>query len=228
MREQENLSSTVDGEVEIFLKEYEVLRTEINTHIASQTQLTTVAIILLGGITAAIPFLVSLDSQGLHLRFPLIFLVLMLLIISILFTSLQWASMAHDIQMAYIAQYIHRDIRTKTILALRMTASVFNWEGYRNKQMYPKSQKFSSLAARLAIVVLSIAQYIPMSLPAVVSLLAAGLIYLTNFSILAADAIGWFDISLFIFGLFYFLASIPCALYITYAYEEIPSQRPFT
>ena len=77
------------------------------------------------------------------------------------------------------------------------------------------------------IVTLSVAQYIPMSVPAVVSLLAAGLIYLTNFSITAMNAFGWFDIGLFVFDLFYFLASIPCALYIAGAYREIPSHYSF-
>ena len=59
MGEQKIFSSILDSEAEFLLKEYEALRTEINSHIASQTQLTTVAIILLGGLTASVPFLES-------------------------------------------------------------------------------------------------------------------------------------------------------------------------
>jgi len=227
MRKQEAPPSAGDREVDILLKEYQTLRSEINTHVVSQTQLTTVTVVLLGGVTAAAPFLVSSDSQGLHLRIPLVFLVLTLLIISTLFASLQWASMAHDIQIAYIAQYLHKNIRSRVTMLLGGSASVFNWEGYRNGLMYPQSNKPNHLLVRLTVIALAIAQYIPTSVPAAISLFAAGLLYFTNFSIPAANAIGWLDIGLIIFNSFYILASIPSAIYISRAYEEIPSHKQF-
>src|SRR5947199_4629520 len=91
-----------DKDAQFLLKEYETLRAEINTRLASQTQLISVAMILLGGITAVTPLILNQDPQGLHLRIPLIYLPFALLIIAILFTSLQYAFMGHDIQISYI------------------------------------------------------------------------------------------------------------------------------
>jgi hypothetical protein len=229
MGEQNKFSSIADREVEILLKEYEALRTEINSHIASQTQITTLAIILLGGLTASVPLIVSIDShQNLQLRFPFVYLVLSFLIVSLLFTSLLWAAMSHDVQMAYITQYIYRDIRSRAFLLLEgTTTSILNWDHYRIELLFSSPKNPRQLAVRLTVGVLNAAQYALMLVPGVVSLVAAGVVYINYASIPPRDVVSWFDFVLFIFDSFYLITIIPCALYVARAYKEGPSYLPF-
>jgi uncharacterized membrane protein YsdA (DUF1294 family) len=150
MEKDEAPPFTSDKEAEFLLKEYEALRAQITSHIASQTQLTTITIVLLGGAIATTPFLLSSDSQGLHLRFPPIYFVLVLLVTSTLFTSLVLASMGHDIQMASMAQYFYRNVRMRASSLLGgSTGSVFNWDRYRIGLMFPTFNKSRPLLSTM-------------------------------------------------------------------------------
>ncbi len=224
--EKDKFLPVTDKEVEILLKEYEALRAEITVRIQAQTQFTTITIFLIGGVTAAIPFIISSDAHGLQIRIPLIYLVLVLIITSTLFTSLAMASMWHDIQMAYMAQYFYRNLRIKSSL-LSGGTSVFNWDHYRVGIMFPTFNKSRPLTSTIAIVVLNSAQYLLMLVPATLSLIVAAVLYLTNFSILPANPVGLLNICLFILNLFYLLATVPCIRYIARAYEEGPSYHTF-
>ncbi len=213
---QEIVPNAFDREADFLLKEYEIMRSEINTRVNSQTNLVTVSVLLLGGIIAVGPFLVNFDSHGIHLRLPPSYFVLLLLLISTLFTSLLWATMSHGIHIASIAGFLHSQIRKKAILILGKKTTVLDWEIYRHKLLFPKQ-----LLLNLIAVFMSIAQYFVMVVPAIVSLIAAVVVYLSNFTIPPENWIEWFVIVFFIFNMLYLLATIPCSIYFLRAYQEI-------
>src|SRR5207248_2125303 len=102
-----------------------------------------------------------------------------------------------------------------------------NWDSYRIGLLFPSPKNPRQLAIRLTIGVLNAAQYALMLVPGAVSLVAAGLVYLSHSSIPPVETISWFDFGLFIFDSFYLFTTIPCALYIAHAYKEGPSYHPF-
>jgi hypothetical protein len=213
-------NNNTDIEVEILLKEYEKLRDEIISRETSRTQLTTIAIVLVGGFITAIPFLLFSDSQGLHLRIPSIFFVFILLAISIIFTSLLWTHMLHDFEVGCIANYFHQGIRTRACQLLQVkenSAWVFNWDCYHIRLLFP-----SSPLNKICLLMLSLSRYAIMLIPALLSLIGAGLVYLTYFSIPAVDELGWFAIGLFAFNFFYIFAAIIGHRYIQHVYQNVP------
>jgi hypothetical protein len=217
---QEIVSNAFDRETDFLLKEYEIMRSEINTRVNSQTNLVTVSVLLLGGIIAVGPFLINFDSRSVQLRLPQNYFVLILLLISTLFTSLLWATMAHGIHIASIAGFLHSQIRKKAILILGNNTTVLNWEIYRHKLLFPKH-----LLLSLITVFMSIAQYFVMVVPATVSLIAAVIVYLSNFTIPPVDWFEWFVIVFLIFNTLYLLATIPCSIYFLRVYQEISADE---
>lgn len=214
------MSENIETEVEMLLKEYEALRSEILSREQSQTQVINIALLLLAGVTTAGSFLFYADPRGLHLRVPLIFLIIILLIISLLFTSLHWTYLLHNSEIGFIASYINKDIRARACNLLKQneqTASILNWDRFHVGALYPTSPVNS-----IWISLLALSPYAVLLIPGLVALASAIWIYLANFAIPAVNAIGWIAIILMIIALIYSLISLPCILFVLRVYKEIP------
>lgn len=217
------MSENIDTEVEMLLKEYEALRAEILSREQSQTQVTNIALLLLAGVTTAASFLFYTDPSGLHLRVPLISLIVMLLIISLLFTSLHWTYLLHNCEIGFIASYINKDVRARACKLLgqdQQTASIFNWDRSHIRTLYPTSPLNS-----IWISLLSLSPYAVILIPGLVTLAMAIWMYLTDFTIPAVNAIGWIANILIIIALIYSLISLPCILFVLRVYKKIPQIR---
>src|SRR2546430_16872879 len=102
-----------EKEVETHLKEYETLRAEIGFRLDTQSRLANIALLLLGGITTISVTLFSLNAGTLKLPIPLVYVILMLLIIALLFTSLALGFLKQQLELGRLATYCHQFIRPK-------------------------------------------------------------------------------------------------------------------
>ncbi len=214
------MSDKIDKEVEMLLKEYDALRAEVLSHEQSQTQVTNIALLLLAGITTAASFLLSSDSSGLHLRVPLLTLIVMLLIVSLLFLSLHWTYLLHTCEIGFIASYLYQNVRPRACKLLeqdQQIAWIFDWDRFHMRKL-----NLSSTVAGIWIDLLYLSPYAIISIPGLIILGVAIWIYLTNFTISAVTTVGWISIILIIFNLLYFVLSMICVFYVLRVYKEIP------
>ena len=116
------------NELEVYLKEYDALRVEITSRLGSQTQLTNIALLLIGGVVAAIPFLFR-TPQGSGLAIPMVYFVLALLIAALLFTSLLWTFLSHELEIGRLGLHIDQVIR-KRVYELVGTTDVDQISGF--------------------------------------------------------------------------------------------------
>jgi len=214
MSQQNTSLPTSDQEIAIVLKEYEALRAEIISRLESQTQLTSVASILIGGVLAAIPFVFSFGSQKQALNIPPVVLISGLLAISTLFTSLLWTYMEHDIEMAYIGQYFNKSLRPKLQQLLKESTKIdmpLDWDSYRSNQLGFRAKSILYLTTTISVTLLSASRYVLISMPIVLSLISSIIFYISFYFILITNISALFDIIFFIFNVVYFsLALISC------------------
>jgi hypothetical protein len=201
-----------EKEIEVLITEYETLRSEMHSRLNAQTQITNIALLLIGGASAAIPFLFSFNSQGLHPTVPFIPLVIVLLVISLLFISLLWSYMQHMLELGYIGKYIEQVIRPRCcdLLEIEKQSQFFCWDSYHAQQLFPKH-----IYGKFIVGMSTIALYGVMGIPALLTLTVASAIYFTSFSIITTTDKGmWIILSFIIFVLICFVTSITCGIYI--------------
>lgn len=207
----------IDREIEILLKEYETLRSEVLAREASRIQIIGVAIFLIGAITAVAPFLLHQGVQGLQTVISLQYFIVILLVVSMLFSSLYWAYMLHDVEVSHIGNYI-LNIRMRACQLINLeetSAHIFNWDHYHvNKLSQSSSVYFANIA-------LSCSRYVILICPAVISLLAASWLYVVNFPVIPISAEAWGGIVFFAFDLLYLLASVPVVINLNNNYQTI-------
>ncbi len=207
---------------EYYIKEFEALRAEVVSRLESQTQLTSIALVLLGGILAAVPLVVFSGTQTFKVPEP--YIIIGLLVISTLFTSIQWAYMEHDYEMAIIGQYIFQSIRESALQELlppRFRPSILSWDLYRSGAMFPERKQSTNIIIHAAVFLMSISRYGLVVVPSVVSIVGAGYF-------LAPSVIGgsltfgavWFVIY-FVFDVLYVLLTFPYAFFIRRQYVQI-------
>jgi len=223
--EQKSSTSTTNQEIEILLKEYESLRAEIISRLEAQTQLTSVATVLMGGILTAVPILLSFGPQKQLLNILPGTIIIILLIISTLFISILWTYEEHDIEMAYIGQYFNKKIRPRMVYLLKLEDSeaiILGWDRDRLTKMALIQKKPSNfLTVTFSVTLLSTSRYMLISIPILFSIVSAVLVYSYNYTVLSNIFINLFDIFLFILNLIYFSFAILYALQIRNTYEAI-------
>ncbi len=214
----DNIKDNIDREVEFLLKEYETMRNESLTREASRAQIGSVTIILIGGIMTIVPFLFFEGSHGLQLKIPLSYAIFMLLVSSLLFTSLQWAYLLHDFEVSHIANYIQTlRVRACQLLDLkRDSAQILGWDIYHTRKLYQTSKY-----AFFSVVMLNISRYAIITIPALISLLIAGWLYFSHFSLLTMDVIGITILLFFVFDTLYFLVFFTTAFYCLGMYQDL-------
>ena len=174
-------------EKEFLILEYQALRDEILSRTGRQTQLTTLAIALLGGILAVVPFkLFSNPQTTIDLNNPLI--VTELLVTSGLFISILWVFMEQEMRVINAAHYIHNTIRVRVALLqnIRVDKSndqpwdkelgVLNWDKYLIQTSEPEN--FLSI---LIFVLRVGSRYVVMAFPAILALIFAALVYYNKY-----------------------------------------------
>ncbi len=207
----------IDREIEILLKEYETLRGEVLSREASRIQITGVAILLIGATTAAAPFLLHQGVHGLQPIISLQYFIVLLLVVSLLFSSLYWAYMLHDVEVSHIGNYILK-IRMRACQLISIeetTAYIFNWDRYHVNVLSKSS------FIQFANIALSFSRYIILVCPAVISLLVASWLYVISFPVIPASAEAWGIIAFFAFDLLYLVASIPVVINLNNNYLTI-------
>ena len=126
-----------EKELEVLLKEYERLSNEMGFHFGIQSQLKTIALLLIGAIATAASFLLPLNLfQKVNPIIPLI----ALLLISFLFTSLQLAYQLQILEFVFIGLYIDQTLRPRVceLLKIRDTDQFFSWDRFHTQQIFPK------------------------------------------------------------------------------------------
>jgi hypothetical protein len=219
----ENSSSdklnSVDKEVDILLKEFEMIRAESLTRETSRTQLLGAAGVLIGALTVLSPLVITVNNQGLlALKVPLPYFILALLVVSLLFTSLQSHYLLQDFEVGNIAIRCNR-IRSSicSLLGLPVdTSPVLNWDREHIKMINP-----STPIAYITSATLSLSRYVVLSLPAFASLTAAIWIYYANLSSLPAGVFVWITVFFIFFDLVYFLMIFPSGWYVYRVYLKL-------
>jgi hypothetical protein len=218
--EERNLpdNSKEEKEFEVHMKEYELLRAEISNRLDAQNQLTNMALVLLGGVTAASQFLFTSNAGILHLTVSPIHIILTLLIIALLFTSLIWAFLLHQLELGRIGVYINRVLRRKIshFLGQGRADQILLWDRFHTEQLSPR-KKFDQIATTL----LAFSQLGIMGIPAIGALIAAGWLYGANLFILPTDIWKFLAALLLLFDLTYLLAIWPCSLYVLRVFQSI-------
>lgn len=202
-----------EKEIEIYLKEYEKLCAEIRSRLDAQTQITNLALLLLGGIIPAAVF-VS-DSQ---ISNKIEVLLFGLLIISLLYISLQSSFLNHVLEIGRIGKYINGSTKSNVgqVIGIKNYDSLFAWERYHTKQQFPEKT-----FKKIAIIILSISQLALMLVPAIASLIYAINIYRSLYSFLPTDILGRISLGLIIFNIVYLLGSMITGWYSISIYREI-------
>ncbi len=210
-----------EKEMEVLLKEYGTLRAEIPQYLGTQVQLINIALLSSVGLIAVFPFLISLDSRGLHLAVSPLYFVIVLLAISLLFTSFAWAYLLQLFTLACIGKYCNQVIRTRVCRLLEMESlcELLTWDRYHIQQYAPRFLK--SIFNKSAVGMLSLSPFIIILIPSLITSIAAIWIYVSSFSVLTSDIGKWFALGLIIFDMAYFELLAPCGVYVLRVYEEI-------
>jgi hypothetical protein len=215
-------------EVDILMKEFETLRDEEVTRIESQTQLASIALLLIGAVVTAAPFLLLSGNQSHSLSIPPIYLLNGLLIISALFTSMLWTLLEHDIKTAYMSHYFNFNIRTRAAHLLGLDANsahILNWDRYQLGRVFPRKRSLKALGGTGAAVLLYTSRYGLMAVPAVATLAAAGFVWSGFVTLPPRDGLGWLDVGIFAFDAVYFVGAVLFALYISRQWQAIVRRR---
>lgn len=209
-------------ELELLVKEYEALRAQIITHIASHAQFATLAVLLAGGVLTAAPFLLFSGSSAQQLRFPPIYLIIALLGVALLFISLMWVFVERDLEVAITASYFMRKIRPRALELIGQPegqATIFGWDRFRTEFLFPKGRKFFFYRTMMSLVAVS--RYALVFIPAVACLTGAIVMYFTFSLFPPMDTVGWFEVGLFTFDLLYLTLLLPFGAIVYGAYTRM-------
>jgi hypothetical protein len=225
-QKQKPLFSLAEMEIELLTKEYDALRAEMIARLGSQTQVTTIATLLLGGIVTLMPLLLSrANLQVLGVFQP--YLVTGLLTVSLLFTSLLWSFMDNDVQIAEIGEYLDTQLRMRVFELLNVkdeTLRVMNWGRYRLRTRFRRHSKDNPLLLNTAVFMLNTSRYGLNTIPAILTLISV--FFLIHYQIPAAgDIIGWFNLGFLVFDSFYLITAIGYALYFRRTYRKRAAKR---
>lgn len=214
----DNGNFVVDKQIEILLKEFESLRAEANARESSQIQIISAAALLIGALTALSPLILSFNSKGiLELKIPLVYLIIMLLVISFIFTSLQLTYLAQDVEVGNIALRV-KNIREALCHLLHLKsdeAPILKWDLEHIEMLNP-----SSRLEYMGSVVMSISRYALFAIPALAFLIISANFYF--FNVHQFSTVSGIVSILFIFiDLAYFLLTIPCALFSYRSYLKL-------
>jgi hypothetical protein len=199
----------IDKELEVLLKEWEVLRAEAVSHLGAQYQLTNVALLLLGGLITltTLPFISF--GQGLHLTVPNLYFVVLLLVVSPLFSSLLHAFLSHQLDLGYFGGYAQNIIRKRIckLLELQKDSEFFSWDNYHQQQLTSKG-RFGWFVAMM----ITSSHGAVVGILALLTWIAAIWAYGVNSSLFTNSIGMWGVLILLTFDTFYFLAVIPVAI----------------
>jgi hypothetical protein len=206
----ENDNFVVDKQIEILLKEFETIRAESNGRESSRMQITSAAAALIVALTALSPLLISTNAKGtFELKVPVAYLIIMLLIISFIFISLQMAYLVQDVEVGNVALRV-KSIREALCQLLDLnkdTAQILRWDMEHVKMLNPKVR-----LERTGSIVMSVSRYVLFAVPALAFLIISANVYFFNVHQLSTSE-GIASISFFFIDLVYFLLTLPCALF---------------
>ena len=212
-----------EKELEVLLKEYERLSNEMGFHFGIQSQLKTIALLLIGAIATAASFLLPLNLfQKVNPIIPLI----ALLLISFLFTSLQLAYQLQILEFVFIGLYIDQTLRPRVceLLKIRDTDQFFSWDRFHTQQIFPKNG-----FGRFVYAVLILSLYPVMAGPALVALITTIVwIVLVRFPIFSLNISSCSVLFLLIFDICYVLMMVVCAVYGVETQKKVGSKTQIT
>jgi hypothetical protein len=219
-----NDNFVVDKQIEILLKEFETIRAESNGRENSRMQITSAAAALIVALTALSPLLISTNAKGaFDLKVPVAYLIIMLLIISFIFISLQMAYLSQDVEVGNIALRV-KSIREALCELLQLdmrTTPILKWDIEHIEMLNPTAR-----LERTGSIVMSVSRYVLFAVPALAFLIISANVYFFNVHQLSTVE-GIASISFFFIDLAYFLLTLPCALfsYRTYLKLRKPSKQ---
>jgi hypothetical protein len=181
-----------DKEIEVIMQEYASLRAEIGYRYSMHSQFTNIAFLLIGGITAVASLFFSFDSHGIQLRVEPLYLIIILLIISFIFTTLLCASLLQLLEFRHIGSYTIQSIRKRVleILGLDESESIdITWDNYHSHVASPLQPKKGE--DKFLMWMLTLSPYTVMAVPALLSLGFGIWLFFANFPTLLTNLGGW-------------------------------------
>ena len=132
--------------------------------------------------------------------------------------------MEHDIEMAYIGQYINKSIRVKLAKLTKeqiQTSVLLNWDRFRNPKLGLTSNTQKSRMTIVATTLFSASRYVLIATPILFALIFAAIFYFSFYPGLVISPGTIFVFFYFVFNAFYFLEAVRQSLNVQKAYKEM-------
>lgn len=208
---------------DFILHEYDALRAEIVSRLETQTQLTAVALALLGGLAAAVPFFIY-SGHSIN-TIPTSLVILGLQIVALLFTSITWFFLENDVEMAYIGRYLSQQLSQQGKQLSRDPRGNFSplhWDIYRRDRMNPRRGGIRSGFVGTVTLMLAVSRYGLIAVPSIITLVAASYFHFSNNALNFDTPINSLNTVFLAFNMLYLVTTVPTAFYAFNLYGAEP------